>query len=196
MNIAVVDTGGANLRSVTNALTRLGAEWRLTSDPALIKAADKVLLPGVGAAADTMAKLNHAHLVPVLQGLTQPILGICLGMQLLFSSSAEGDVAGLGLIPGRVTRLTADQAVRIPHMGWNQLTRRLEDPLLQGITADDYVYFVHSYRAPDGPWVTAWTEHGGEVPAVVRWQHVHGVQFHPEKSQTAGARILENFLKL
>ena len=128
MNIAVVDTGGANLRSVTNALTRLGAEWRLTSDPALIKAADKVLLPGVGAAADTMAKLNQAHLVPVLQGLTQPILGICLGMQLLFSSSAEGDVSGLGLIPGRVTRLTADQAVRIPHMGWNQLTRRHDDP--------------------------------------------------------------------
>ena len=196
MIIAVVDTGGANLRSVTNALTRIGADWSLTSDPELIKAADRVLLPGVGAAADTMAKLDKARLTGMLRELTQPVLGICLGMQLLFESSQEGDAAGLGLIPGRVTRLEGGAQVRIPHMGWNQLERREDDPLLKGISASDCVYFVHSYRAPDGPWVTACAKHGGLIPAVVAWKNVHGVQFHPEKSQAAGALILENFLKL
>ena len=196
MKIVVVDTGGANLRSVSNALARLGADWSLSSNPALIRSADRVLLPGVGAAADTMAKLHRAHLVSVLAELQQPVLGICLGMQLLFSSSAEGDVVGLGLIPGRVTRLEGSESVRIPHMGWNQLTGPLSDPLLRGVLASDCFYFVHSYRAPAGPWVTASTMHGGPVPAVVAWKNVHGVQFHPEKSQAAGARILENFLNL
>ena len=195
--IAVVDTGGANLRSVTNALSRLGAAWAFTTDAATIKAAERVLLPGVGAAADSMAKLRQAGLVDVLRSLTQPVLGICLGMQLLFESSQEGgDTAMLGLLPGKVRRLPADLNVLVPHMGWNQLIDRQEDPLLAGIAPADCFYFVHSYYAPSGAWVTAAAEHGVKVPAVVAHGNIHGVQFHPEKSQTAGERLLENFLRL
>jgi glutamine amidotransferase len=195
--IAVVDTGGANLRSVTNALSRLGAVCELTSDAAVIESAERVLLPGVGAAAESMRRLAEAQLIPVIQRLRQPVLGICLGMQLLFESSEEGNVACLGLLPGRVTRLSEAPGIRVPHMGWNHLAPRREDePLLAGISDDDCFYFVHSYQAPDGPWVRAYCNHGGQVPAVVARGNVWGVQFHPEKSQAAGAQLLRNFLAL
>ena len=195
--IAVVNTGGANLRSVTNALNRLGAECQLTDDPRLIASADRVVLPGVGAAAESMRRLRAADLISVIKGLKQPVLGICLGMQLLFASSEEGDVDCLGIIPGRVVRLTAGPGVRVPHMGWNHLAKRVEDePLLAKVSDKDCFYFVHSYRAPEGPSVKGWCDHGGLVPAVVSQGNVLGVQFHPEKSQDSGARLLRSFLEL
>ena len=195
--IAVVNTGGANLRSVTNAFSRLGADCLLTDDPKLISTAERVVLPGVGAALDSMQRLNNAGLVPVLKGLKQPILGICLGMQLLFESSAEGDVECLGLIPGRVVRLRESPGIRVPHMGWNHLAKRdPAEPLLADIGEADCFYFVHSYQAPEGPHVKGWCDHGGLVPAVVAKGHVWGVQFHPEKSQEAGAKLLRSFLNL
>ncbi|MEN9834751.1 MAG: Imidazole glycerol phosphate synthase subunit HisH [Pseudomonadota bacterium] len=194
--IAVVDTGGANLRSVVNALERLAAPHCLTSDPSKIAAADRVILPGVGAAREAMRRLDAAGLIPVLRDLKKPVLGICLGMQLLFESSEEGDVPCLGLIPGRVVRLQDDPGARVPHMGWNHLMRRAPDePLLAEIADDDCFYFVHSFRAPDGPWVRAVTQHGVLLPAVVSYGNVKGVQFHPEKSQDPGARILRSFVQ-
>ncbi|MBM4253909.1 MAG: imidazole glycerol phosphate synthase subunit HisH [Deltaproteobacteria bacterium] len=194
--IAIVDTGGANLKSVVNALERLGASHCLTSNPVQIAGADQVILPGVGAAREAMRRLDAAQLIPVLRNLKQPVLGICLGMQLLFESSEEGDVACLGLIPGRVVRLKDDPLARVPHMGWNHLQRRdSAEPLLAAIQDDDCFYFVHSFRAPDGPWVKAVTEHGELLPAVVSYGNVKGVQFHPEKSQGPGARLLSNFVR-
>ena len=194
--IAVVDTGGANLKSVTNALGRLEAEYCLTSDPKKIAAADRVILPGVGAARDAMRRLEAANLIPTLKNLKQPVLGICLGMQLLFESSEEGDVACLGLIPGRVVRLKDDPSARVPHMGWNNLVKcDSEEPLLSGVDEDDCFYFVHSFRAPDGPWVKAMTKHGELLPAIVSYGNVKGVQFHPEKSEQPGSKILRSFIQ-
>ena len=197
--IAIVHTGGANLASVTNALARLGRDAELTSDPARIRTASHVILPGVGAAADAMARLEREALVPVISGLRQPVLGICLGMQILFERSTEGDVACLGILPGTVTAIAPDPAhgVTVPHMGWNDLTARgPATPLLEGVAPGTYFYFVHTYQAPAGPFVRAVTRHGGDVVAVVEHGNFRGVQFHPERSGAAGARLLERFLAL
>jgi len=197
--IAVVDTGGANLASVTNAIGRLGREAVLTSDPARLRAASHVILPGVGAAADAMAKLEQTGLVPVVKSLTQPVLGICLGMQLFFARSTEGDVACLGLLPGSVTAITPDpgRGVTVPHMGWNGIRRQgAACRLLDGMADGEFFYFVHTYQAPHGPWVRAVTDHGGPVVAVVQHENFMGVQFHPERSGKAGAAMLERFFTL
>jgi glutamine amidotransferase len=197
--IAVVDTGGANLASVTNAIGRLGRAAELTSDPARLRAASHVILPGVGAAADAMAKLDKSGLVPVVKALTQPVLGICLGMQLFFERSTEGDVRCLGLLPGAVTAIPAapERGVTVPHMGWNDVRRHGPAcKLLDGMAEGAYFYFVHTYQAPDGPWVRGVTEHGGPVVAVVEHQNFVGVQFHPERSGPAGAAMLERFFSL
>jgi glutamine amidotransferase len=194
--IAIVETGGANLASVVNAVHRLGREVELTSDPGRLRAASHVILPGVGAAGDAMARLAERGLPDVLRGLTQPVLGICLGMQLLFERSTEGDVPCLGILPGVVDAIAADPAhgVTVPHMGWNDVRPVGEpSPLLAGLTPGTYFYFVHSYRAPAGPFVRAITEHGGPVTAVVAQGNFHGVQFHPERSGAAGAALLERF---
>jgi glutamine amidotransferase len=190
--IAVVDTGGANLASVIDALERLDAKAELTKDPEKINASPRVILPGVGSAADAMQRLHAAGLIETLKGLTQPVLGICLGMQLLFASSQEGPTGCLGLLPGEVSRLGGPRPV--PHMGWNSVSEEGVHPLLAGIAPNSYFYFVHSYRAPAGPWVKASAEYGEKIPAAVRKDNFLGVQFHPERSGAAGSKVLANFL--
>jgi imidazole glycerol-phosphate synthase subunit HisH len=194
MKVAVIDSGGANIASVLHALHRLGAEARLTRDPGEIRAAERVILPGVGSAGAAMAQLRAAGLVELIRSLTQPVLGICLGLQLLYESSAEGDVDCLGLIPGRVEKLTVDDSLRLPHMGWNQLDWTVpDDPLARGLGNQDWYYFVHSYAAPVEH-VVATSHHGQLFAAVVRRGNFAACQFHPEKSATAGTRLLGNFL--
>ncbi|PZU45567.1 MAG: imidazole glycerol phosphate synthase subunit HisH [Arsenicicoccus sp.] len=195
MRVALVDGGGTNIGSVSYALERLGATSRLTADPADILAADRVILPGVGAAGAGMRRLRELGLVDVLGQVQAPLLGVCLGMQLLFERSAEdGGVATLGLVPGEVVGIPASAQVRVPHMGWNSLTGLVDDPLLTGIEEGERAYFVHSYAAPTGPHTLASTDHGGSWSAVVRSGLRWGAQFHPERSSSLGARLLRNFL--
>ncbi|MDO7851828.1 imidazole glycerol phosphate synthase subunit HisH [Hymenobacter convexus] len=195
MDIAVVDYKGGNVQSVLFALERLGATATLTSDPETLRKADKVLFPGEGEAASAMAALRAAGLDKVLPSLTQPFLGICLGMQLLGEHSEENDTAMLGLLPFRVRRFAPDAAHKVPHMGWNNL-QELRGPLFAGLTEADHVYFVHSYYAPVGAYTTAQSAHPVPFSAAVQHGNFYGVQFHTEKSSTAGTRILANFLAL
>ena len=197
-DVAIIDSGGANLASLVYALERLGARGEVTDDAAVIRAAPRVLLPGVGSAGNAMARLRAAGLDRVIPALTQPVLGICLGMQLLFGSSAEGDAGGttgLGIIAGRVERMPASPEQPVPHMGWNRLRILGADPLLDGLTDSDYFYFVHSYAAPVGPHSLALTTYGAEFTAIAAQRNFRGVQFHPERSARPGARLLANFLK-
>lgn len=196
MTLAVIDSGGANLGSVVQALHRIGAEATLTSDAATIRSASRVILPGVGAAASAMTALRASGLVNVIQGLAQPVLGICLGLQLLFEGSEEGDTDCLGLIPGRVRRLSGGAGLRLPHMGWNQLDRVVDDPLASSIDPQAWFYFVHSYCAPaDSPACIARGHHGEDFAAIVRHRNFAACQFHPEKSAGPGHRLLKNFLE-
>ncbi|MDT8450755.1 MAG: imidazole glycerol phosphate synthase subunit HisH [Wenzhouxiangellaceae bacterium] len=194
MTIAVINSGGANLGSVVHALNRLGAESVLTADADVIRSASRVILPGVGAAGRAMNALRGHGLVDVIRGLTQPVLGICLGLQLLFESSEEGETECLGILPGRVVKLPATPGLRLPHMGWNRLTWQTDDPLGRGMRGDEWFYFVHSYAAPADAAV-ATSEHGECFAAVVRHANFAACQFHPEKSAAAGARLLRNFLE-
>jgi glutamine amidotransferase len=194
MTIAVIHSGGANLGSVQHALHRLGVESVLTKDAAVVRSADKVILPGVGAAAWAMNALREAGLVETIRGLTQPVLGVCLGLQIMFDSSEEGDADCLGLIPGRVRKLAVDERLRLPHMGWNQLDWVAEDPLATGLDGTEWFYFVHGFAAPTDHAVAV-SEHGQRFAAVVRHRNFAACQFHPEKSASAGARILRNFLE-
>lgn len=199
--IAIVDYGAGNLRSVQLAFARLGVPAQVTGDAACIAAADGVILPGVGAFADAMNALQRSGLIPTLMDTAasgKPFLGICLGMQALFSGSEEGPgVAGLGLIPGFVRRLP-DCGLKIPHMGWNSLTPQKQSPLLDGLPAEPYVYFVHSFacRADHTEDVLAVTDYGVPFHAAVQRDNVMGVQFHPEKSGRVGERMLRNFSAL
>lgn len=195
MSIVVIDSGGANLASLQYALERLGANVTVSLDPTVIQQADRVLLPGVGAAGAAMQRLRSAGLVPVLRDLRKPLLGICLGMQLLFEHSAEDDTETLGLLAGRVQRLPASPELPAPHMGWNTLTALRADPLLAGLRPTDRCYFVHGYFASGHlPDVVATSDYGQSIAAVVRRDHIAGVQFHPERSGPVGAAILRNFL--
>lgn len=200
MTLAVIDSGGANLGSVVQALNRIGAEAVLTSNADIIRGASKVILPGVGAAAWAMNALRQAGLVGVIRGLEQPVLGICLGLQLLFESSEEGDAECLGLIPGRVRKLTGGEGLRLPHMGWNQLdwqsAEEAIDPLARGIEPSAWFYFVHGFAAPaDSPACVARSEHGEPFAAIVRQRNFAACQFHPEKSAGPGHQLLKNFLE-
>jgi imidazole glycerol-phosphate synthase subunit HisH len=195
-DVAIIANGGANIASLRFALDRLGASSHLTADVDELRRAPRVILPGVGAAADAMERLHSLGLASAISSLTQPVLGICLGMQLLFESSEEGDTACLGIFPARVTRFADRQGFPVPHMGWNQLVAQAGSPLTQGLDDDAYVYFVHSYAAPVGPWTEAVADYGGEFSAIVRRANFHGAQFHPERSSRAGQRILANFLAL
>jgi glutamine amidotransferase len=195
MSIVVIDSGGANLASLQYALQRLGADVTVSLDPVAIQQADRVLLPGVGAAGAAMQRLRSAGLVSILRGLQKPLLGICLGMQLLFEHSAEDDTETLGVLTGRVERLPASPELPAPHMGWNTLTALRAEPLLTGLQPTDRCYFVHGYYASgDLPDVVATSDYGRSVAAVVRRNHIAGVQFHPERSGAVGAAILRNFL--
>ena len=197
--IAIIDSGGANIASVTFALERCGATATLTTDAEKIASADKVILPGVGAAPVAMAQLQKAGLVDCIRGLTQPVLGICLGMQLLFERSEEGDTALLGLIPGTVEAFQPAPGLSIPHMGWNRLlptAGAAANPLLKGIDDGAHVYFVHSYFAPVSGDTVAACRYGADFTALVAHGNFMGAQFHPERSGPIGARILQNFLEL
>jgi imidazole glycerol-phosphate synthase subunit HisH len=194
--VVIVDSGGANLASLRFALERLGAASVVSADPEVVARAARVLLPGVGAAGPAMARLRAADLVAGIRGLRQPLLAICLGLQLLYAHSEEDDAEGLGILAGSVRRLAASTARPVPHMGWNTCRTLRPDALLDGITATDYFYFVHSYAAPVGEHTTAVTDYGSELSAVARRDNFHGVQFHPERSGPAGARLLRNFLAL
>ena len=197
--IAIIDSGGANIASVTFALERCGATATLTTDAEKIASADKVILPGVGAAPVAMAQLQKAGLVDCIRGLTQPVLGICLGMQLLFERSEEGDTELLGLIPGTVGAFQPAPGLSIPHMGWNRLlptAGAAANPLLKGIDEGAHVYFVHSYFAPVSGDTVAACRYGADFTALVAHGNFMGAQFHPERSGPIGARILQNFLEL
>lgn len=195
--VTVLSYGAGNVASVQFALERLGAVVRLTADPAEIAAADRLVLPGVGAAAYAMGRLSALGLVEPIRAFPRPLLGVCLGQQLLFGTSEEGGgVPLLGLIPGVVRRLEPGPELTVPHMGWSRLATVRPDPLLDGLGDDAWAYFVHSFVCPDGEATLARADYGGPVPAVVRSANRWGCQFHPERSAAAGARILRNFLEL
>jgi glutamine amidotransferase len=194
MGIAVVDSGGANISSVLHALRRLGAEPDFTSDADTIRGADRVILPGVGAAGRAMEVLEQHGLTGVIRELRQPVLGICLGMQLLFESSEEDDAQLLGLIPARLRRLPENPGLRVPHMGWNAIHNVCNDPLTTSLDGK-WFYFVHSFAAPLGAWTLSTAVHGEPFSAVVRRENFHGAQFHPERSAGAGAALLQHFME-
>ncbi|APG04889.1 imidazole glycerol phosphate synthase, glutamine amidotransferase subunit [Luteibacter rhizovicinus DSM 16549] len=196
MKVVLVDAGGTNIGSVRYALQRLGTDAELTSDAARIRAASHVILPGVGAAAPGMRMLREAGLVDVLRGLTQPVLGVCLGMQLLCERSEESDTACLGVIPATVKRFAEASGLRVPHMGWNTLQVTVPHCLTAGLREGDTAYFVHSYAVPTGPYTLAASEHGTPFSAVVAAGNFMGMQFHPERSAGVGAQLLRNFLSL
>jgi imidazole glycerol-phosphate synthase subunit HisH len=195
MDVAVIDAGGANLGSVRYALERLGIAPRIVRDADALRGADRVILPGVGAAPPAMAMLRERGFDAALRASQAPLLGICLGMQLLYERSEEGDVDCLGLLHGTVRRMRPARGVRIPHMGWNRLRRRRDTPLLQGVADDAWAYFVHGYAAPTDDACVADCTHGDTFAAVVQRGRIAGAQFHPERSATAGARLLVNFLR-
>ena len=196
MTLAIIDSGGANISSVIHALKRLGAEPVFTADAEVIRTADRVLLPGVGAAGAAMARLKELDLIQCIRELQQPVLGICLGMQLLFEKSDEDNTQCLGVIPGTLSRMNPSEGIRVPHMGWNTTTSMRNDPLLEGLPEQPWFYFVHSYRAPVGPETLATCLHGERFAAIVRKGNFYGAQFHPERSARSGARLLANFLEL
>jgi imidazole glycerol-phosphate synthase subunit HisH len=194
--VVIVASGGANIASLQFALDRLGCSATISADAAQIRAATHVILPGVGAAADAMSRLRQSGLDTVLPALRQPVLGICLGMQLLFEASQEGDVGCLGIIPGRATRFPAAAARPVPHMGWNTIDIRRPCALLEGLADGDYAYFVHSYALDLTEATVASTSYGAPFSACVQWRNFYAAQFHPERSAAVGARLLRNFVSL
>lgn len=191
MTLAIVDLGYGNVGSIALAFERLGAAPRLTADAGELGAADRVVLPGVGAAGYAMARIAELGLRDIVATLPQPALGICLGMQLLFEGTEEGDVECLGILPGRVRRLDPAPGRPVPHMGWSKLEVKDEEI---GLSNGDYVYFAHGYACDDGPATVAAAEYGRPIPAAVRAGNWWGAQFHPERSGEAGARFLKAFL--
>ncbi len=193
--MAIVDGGGANIASLKIALARLGVAGELTVDPAVIRSASHVILPGVGAARSAMDRLQATGLDTVIPGLTQPVLGICLGLQLLFEKSEEENSACLGILPGSVLRFSPAPGRPVPHMGWNQVRQVRNSALLADIPDDSYFYFVHSYAAEAGETTVGCTEYGWPFAAVVESGNFFATQFHPERSGPLGAEVLRNFLE-
>ncbi len=197
VSVAVIANGGANLASLRFAFERLGAAVTIAAHPHELRQATHIVLPGVGAAPDAMQRLHEAGFVETFASLSKPVLGICLGMQLLFDSSAEGDVQCLQIIPGRAERLHSEPGLPVPHMGWNTMSFDSGTPLLEQLTPGrDRTYFVHSYAAPRGAFTIAHCDYGISFSACVRRENFFGVQFHPERSGAAGARVLQNFLRM
>ena len=198
-NFVIVDTGCANLASVKFAVERLGFAVTISGDINTIKNADKVILPGVGSARHAMENIQAKGLVETLQQLTQPVLGFCLGMQLMARSSIEGStnqpIECLGMIPTDIVPLDANN-LRLPHMGWNTLTKVNEHPVFKGINIDDYFYFVHSFAAPVSEYTVANCQYGNEFSAAIAKDNFIGCQFHPERSSELGSKIIKNFLNL
>lgn len=191
--VAIIDYDAGNVRSLQFALERLGVESLLTADPEVIKAAKKVIFPGQGAAANAMKKLKQTGLDQLIPQLKQPVLGICLGMQLLCETTEEGGVNGLGIIPGKVIRFS--NQVKVPQMGWNTISN-LQSPLFKGIKEDDFMYLVHSYYVPLLDHTIAQSNYDGSYSVALQKENFYGVQFHPEKSSKAGSQLLQNFLAL
>ena len=194
--IAIIDSGGANIASVQFALERLGARSVLTRDAAEIAAADRVLLPGVGAAPVAMKALGEAQLIEPIRQLRQPVLGICLGMQLLFGRSFEGDTDLLGILDGACHAFTPSEGRSVPHMGWNRLHPTTTHPLFAGLDDVAHVYFVHSYYVPVNDDTIATCNYGQDFTAIAARDNFLGCQFHPERSGQVGARFLQNFLEM
>jgi imidazole glycerol-phosphate synthase subunit HisH len=192
--IVIVAGSGANIASLQFALQRLEVPSAVSADADEIRAASHVILPGVGAAANAMSRLRQLGLDAVIPALKQPVLGICLGMQLLFEASQEGDADCLGIIPGRASRLPHADDLPVPHMGWNTLDIQRPCTLLEGIADGDYAYFVHSYAVDLCPATVASTRYGQAFSACVQWRNFYGAQFHPERSAAVGALLLDNFL--
>ena len=195
-SIAIIDGGGANLASLTIALDRLGASYAVTADADTVRGADRVILPGVGAAADAMSRLSRSGLDTVIPDLEQPVLGICLGMQLLATASDEDQAACLDIVSGTARKLEPGPNLPVPNMGWCQLRHDGSHALLAGIPADTYFYFVHSYALDVADYTIGTAEHGAPFTAVLASGNFHATQFHPEKSSAAGSRLLANFLAL
>jgi imidazole glycerol-phosphate synthase subunit HisH len=196
VSVVIVATGGANIASLQFALGRIGARSEVSADAERIRVASHVILPGVGAAADAMARIRAAGLDTLIPSLTQPVLGICLGMQLLHEASGEGETRCLGIIPGAATRFTHAPGRPVPHMGWNTLELEKSCPLLDGLCPADYAYFVHSYALPLNEATVATCRYGSGFGACVAQRNFFGVQFHPERSGKVGAQILKNFLRV
>ncbi|GGF99963.1 imidazole glycerol phosphate synthase subunit HisH [Pontibacter amylolyticus] len=193
MNLVIVDYKAGNVQSVLFALERLGVQATLSCDFETIKAADKVIFPGVGEASSAMAQLRSRNLDKLLPTLEQPFFGVCLGMQLLCEHSEEGDTEMLGIIPLPVKRFETD--LKVPHMGWNQL-EKLTSPLFEGIAEGEYAYYVHSYYVPLSAYTIAQTSYPEPFSAALQYKNFYAAQFHPEKSSAAGSQILKNFLTL
>ena len=195
-DLIVIDNGGGNVASVRFALQRLGVTPVLTTEPDAIRGARRVILPGVGTAGDAMRRLEAAGLDRLIPGLTQPVLGICLGMQLLFEASEEGTTRCLGILKGVARRIPDAPGRPVPHTGWNRLEPARPSALLEGIEPGAFAYFVHSYALPVGEHTIASTHYAGPFTAVASRGNFHGVQWHPERSASTGARLLANFLNL
>lgn len=193
--IAIIDYKMGNLRSVENALHRLGANFVVTADPAVIRKADRVLLPGVGNAAEAMNNLREAHLVEVINDLRRPVLGICVGMQVMCQHSEEGDAECLGIFDTKVRRFPQSLTEKVPHMGWNSI-HNLDSKLLRNLQGGAHVYYVHSYYPELCQDTIATTHHGLMFSAALKYENFYGTQFHPEKSGDVGEQILKNFLTL
>lgn len=193
--VAIIDSGGANIASLLYALDRLGYSATLTADAATIRSADRVMLPGVGAAADAMERLRASKLIDVIRSLTQPVMGICLGMQLMADASEEEDVDCLGIIPGTARKLAATTSDPVPNMGWCPLESVADKEMLSGIHDGDYFYFVHSYALPLSGFTLASTRHSEPFSAIFGKDNFIAAQFHPERSAASGARLLRNFLE-
>jgi len=193
-SIAIIDSGGANIASLLYAFERLGATASLTTDAARIRAADRVILPGVGAARDAMQRLRGLELLDTIRSLEQPVLGICLGMQLLAEASEEEDVECLGVLPGTAAKLDAGPDCPVPNMGWCAVSRTADHPILSGTGDRPWFYFLHSYALPVSPFTIATAEHRGPFSAMLRRDNFVAAQFHPERSSAAGARLLRNFI--
>jgi glutamine amidotransferase len=194
--VAIVDSGGANIASLQYALERLQWDSAVTANAAELRSASHVILPGVGAAPDAMARLRRHRLDQLIPALTQPVLGICLGMQLLYARSEEGGAECLGVIPGSAARIPDADGRPVPHMGWNTLDIARSSELLQGLNSGDYAYFVHSYALSVSDATLASTDYGLKFSACVQWRNFCGAQFHPERSAAVGAQLLRNFLSL
>lgn len=194
--IAIVDYTAGNIFSVSNALERLGAAYEVTADPLRLQAADKVILPGVGHAGSALESLRHSGLDTVIRALRQPVLGICVGLQLLCRDSEEGSTEGLGVFDSHVRRFPAEPEVRVPHMGWNTISN-LDSKLFRGIPEDACVYFVHSFYPDCCTDTIATCRYGSTLfSAALKYENFYGTQFHPEKSGGIGQQILQNFLDL
>lgn len=199
--VVIIDTGCANVSSVKFAIERLGYAVTISRDPEVVLAADKLFLPGVGTASEAMHNLSERNLIELVRQVEKPLLGICLGMQLLGKISEEKGSQGgeivecLGLCDGEV-RLMNPQDLPLPHMGWNTVQAKPGNPLFKGIEAGEYFYFVHSYAMPVGDYTIAECEYGSAFSAAIQSGNYYGVQFHPERSSKAGSKLIQNFLEL